>query len=265
MLKEGDTRLAGDLSASVSGRMFGVEARGSVGTFDVAGANGAFSQTDRAEGALDGFVRFGAPSLSGEVHLSGGAAYYGTTIHVPGAAFTDDDSTMGRGSLLVGVRGLTPGIGYLVLVGGGAQFESRGTLAAPTTAGATIAIDDTEETKARFEARARLRVPFYRENLAVRLLEDASMFSLTRDASAIRVDTGATSGGVSQASSTVSLRQIESRTRLALDVQALAFGPLMPTVFVGLDVVAQSSDQGNATAVVPLGGVGLVHPDGGVK
>jgi hypothetical protein len=265
VLKDGDTRLAGDLSAGVSGRTFGVELRGSVGTFDVAGAQGAFSQTDRAEGAFDGFVRLGSPSLAGEIRLSGGAAYYSTSINVPGAAFTDDDSTLGRGSVLVGVRGVSPSLDYQLLLGGGVQYESRGTLAAPTTANATIAIDDTEETKARFEGRGRLRVPFYRDNLAVRLIEDASMFHLTRDASAIRVNTGSTDPGVSQVSSTVSLRQIESRTRLALDLQLLAVGPLMPTVFVGLDVIAQSSDVGNTTAVIPLGGLGLVHPEAGKK
>lgn len=260
VVKEGDTRLAADVSAGVWGRTFGVDVRGSAGTFDVSGANGGFAQTDRGEGSLEAFVRFGSPTFSPEIRLAGGAAYYGTTINVPGAAFTDDDSVLGRGSFLLGARGVTPSVSYGIIFGGGLQVESRDTLAAPTRPNATITIDDSETVRSRLEARIRLRVPFYHDNLAVRFMQDASMFRLTRDASAIGVDTSPT-GTVTQTSSTLDLQQIESRTRLAIDLQALSFGPFMPTIFAGLDVVAQRSDTANATAIVPLAGLGLFHPE----
>ena len=255
VLKEGDTRLAADVAAGVRGKTFGLDVRGSAGTFDFVGANGAFSQTDRAEGSLEGFIRFGTPAFTPEVRI------YGTTINVPGAAFTDDDSVLGRGSLLLGLRGVTPGVAYNLLLGGGMQVEARDTLQAPTTANATIAIDDSQQVRSRLEARVRLRVPFYHDNLAFRLIQDASLFRLTRDESAIRVDTRPSSAGPTQTSSSVSVQNIESRTRLALDIEALAFGPFRPTIFAGLDVVSQSSDVGDNTAIVPLAGIGLVNPD----
>lgn len=260
VLKEGDTKLAADLSAGVRGRTFGVDVRGSAGTYDVKGANQGFVQTDRAEGSLEGFVRFGSPAFSPELRFAGGAAIYDTNVYVPGAAFSEESSVLGRGSLLVGARGITPSIGYSLIFGGGLQVESRDSTAAPTAPNATIQLDDSETVRSRLEARIRLRVPFYRDNLAVRFIEDASIFRLTRDASAIGVDTSR-AGTVTQTSSSIDLQQIESRTRLAIDLQALSFGPFMPTIFAGVDVVAQRSDAGNATSVVPMAGLGLLHPE----
>ena len=256
VVRKGDTRLAGDLSLGVAGKTFGVDLRGSAGTYEVIRAGG-FAQTDRAEGGLDAFVRFGSPAFEPEIRLTGGAAYYGTTISAPGTPLADDDSVLGRGALMVGFRGETPSLGYALLVGGGAQVESRSATTVSQKAG--VAIDDSEEVRSRFEARARLRAPLLGGALALRFIEEASLFTLRRDASALLIDPAL--GGVTQTGTTVQLRQVESRTRLALDAPMLGFGPLLPTVFIGLDIISQRSDVEDTTSLVPLAGVGLVHQE----
>lgn len=71
---------------------------------------------------------------------------------------------------------------------------------------------------------------------------------------------GVVATGRSEASASLfRYRQIESANRVVLDVERLRYRGLAPSVFAGVDLCLLRGDIGEATAIVPVLGVGLTN------
>jgi hypothetical protein len=224
-------------------------ARGAYSEYDLRSST-TRSDTTRAEGYAElAWLSGDATSTSRfEVRASGGAAYYSST-YVPlvaGGGFHDEDSILGRGSLLLGGR-FAPSeqLRLAFLVGGGGQYESYDRTS--VTPGDPNVFSTHDATTLRLEGRFASTFRVFPDRFSMRLRVEADTFSITRTSLSVsRV------AGVQQAAS--ASRQVDVSARWYGDFDVLAIGPLVPGVLAGADVVA--TDE-SGSAVVPMVGLSL--------
>jgi hypothetical protein len=258
-LKSGELRVTGSLLAGYATNAFGAVAWGSGGYYDFKSGN-ALADWQRAEGYAEGWWVSGTDKNNARLELraSGGVAYYATSYTGTSIIFTDEDSLLGRGSLLVGGRVRSgQALQASILLGGGVQVEEYSSLKVPSAAASQgVSIDDTTKVTFRGEGRLRLRWAMAPTIVALRLHGDGNFFSLRRSDDSIRVMAGST-----QTTNSVSTyRQVEAHGRLFVDIDALAFFGISPALFGGLDYSSVSGDGGTVRSLVPIGGLALSKP-----
>ncbi|MCU0691351.1 MAG: hypothetical protein MUF54_08115 [Polyangiaceae bacterium] len=251
-------RFAGDAQLGYWTRSLGLVATGSTEAFDeqIGPAN-----IDTTQWQVAGEAWYLTGDQGGRVRLelraSGGGAFYDST-YVPlttGAApFSDQNSVMGRGGLLVGLR-WRPSARFAMeaVVGGGMQFEwyDYSTVAA----GSGWQDRDDQTLSARGEGRLHARWVAVPDIVSFRVRVLASYFRLTRDAQFL-----STAGGVSLQATQEQLSQLEMTNRLFMDIDAAEVVGFYPTVHAGADYFRLSGNQGELHKLVPMLGAGIVRP-----
>lgn len=260
-LRGDDTKIVGDLTLGWKTKSLGIVVNGSIGYYDFVAANGSTDST-RARGALEAWWRSGEASSTVRLELRaiGGVDYYDSS-YVPkqGATnagfFHDEDSTLARGALMLGVR-IEPSQRLLasVLVGGGIQYESYGYLGTDPK-DPNLLFDSTALT-GRSQARMLLRWRVLPQFVALRARAEASMFQLTRD-----IFTVAQIGRpLAVTSTTTSISQLEVSVRSFIDLELARFFGVVPAAWAGFDMVSAKDSAGEVRTTVPVFGVGLVRP-----
>jgi hypothetical protein len=256
-LESGELRAVGALDAGLAFGAFGGALHASGGYYDFASQT-AIADWTRAEGNAEGWWTSGteASTTRFEVRLSGGGSYYDTTYTGTTTAFTDETSTMGRGSVLVGAD-THPSEAFdgSLLAGGGLQIEDHSELKVPGAASQGVVIDDSLATTLQASFRLDARWHFVPRTVSLALHTDGIWFAIRRSDDSIRVLSGSTTttGTVSE------YRQLELHGRLALEIDALAFAEVKPGVFGGADAFVLSGNAGTVDTLIPVAGVTLAR------
>lgn len=254
-LSRGGFHVIGGGSAGVQAPTWSAFGRGDFAAYDLEGKGGV-QQGERAEGNVEGGGSFAlSPALALDARGSLGAATYDATTISPLVPLSDEGSTLYRAGGLVGLR-WTSGRSFASLhLGGGAQLEQYGRTVV-AQAGQSVALDDESKTTFRAEARIAARWAIVPDVVSLRIRSEGTMFSLRRDARAIRVTTSGTPSVVA-AGAVDTTKQLEVRSRLFVDVDALALFGVVPAVYAGVDLLRVDGPAGVLTSTVPSAGVGL--------
>lgn len=260
-LASNDVRFVGDLVIGWKTAALGVIAAGALSYYDFSTGTGA-TDTTRARGALEAWWITGdiRSPVRFEARVSGGVDYYDSTYVPSGPAstsgfFHDEDSLLGRGSLLLGVR-LSPSPTVLlgVLLGGGLQYESYGYVAADPRDPNVLA--DTTSMTGRGNGRLLFRWALWPQIVAVRTRAEGSWFRLTRDV--FTVSQVARPPSATNTTTEVAVIEVQMRAFLDLDVAKIL--GLVPTAWAGFDFVKMSDAGGEVETTVPSFGLGIVRP-----
>jgi len=251
-------KATGSLSVGYASESFGGQLWANGGYYDFQSGN-ALADWTRGEAYAEGYWVSGglASPVRLEVRVSGGAAYYDSSYTGTSALFTDETSTMGRGSLLLGTRLNSSALQASLLLGAGAQMEDYSVLTVASAASkAGVGIDDSVKTNVRGEGRFRLRWVVAPQVISLRLQGDGNYFSIRRADDSVRVFSGKveTTGSVSV------YKQFDMHSRFFVDLDVISFLDISPCAFAGLDLVKISGTGGDLNTVVPVFGVGLSKP-----
>lgn len=258
-LESSDFRLAADARLGYGQGTWGIVASGAAGTYDET-SDDAHRETERLTGGGEAWLLLGAPDASARLQLraTGGGAFYRSTYEprtTAAGAWSDQDSWMGRGTLLVGVV-WKPSERFLLdaLAGGGVQSEWYDYV---TVAKAQpVLIDDNLDITARGEARLELVWAAAPSILSLRLRGTASYFKLSRDNEFISAGRGPTSVETSR----TTYSQLEASGRGFIDIDAAQVVGIRPTLHAGVDYVRLSGEGGDLATLVPVFGAGILHP-----
>jgi hypothetical protein len=256
-LKTDDLRVMGDATLGYATPSFGLVGKGSLQYFDVE-TPAVLWDSFRAGGSGEAWYVTGEPTSVGrfEVRASGGASVFGSA-YVPTQQTSgyqhDEDSLLARGSLLVGGH-FRPNSSFSAkgFLGAGFQLEYYSTSSGDLRANAFAS--DTTQSSFQGQGRLRLRWAFLPDTLALRVRADGSYFQLTRDDSVVRPVTG---GGATAESTQATFKTLEMSARFFVDVDALAFLGIAPTVFAGVDYLGLSTGAGSVSQSTPSFGLGL--------
>lgn len=255
-LQSGNLSGVGSAEVGYLMKNLGFEASGRLSAYDFQNKD-IRTDNQAAQGKGEAWWVSGTPDedVRFEIRAAGGGAYYDTTYKVRRSSslpqnLDDETSWMGRGSLLVGLV-VQPSSSFNLSFRGGAggQYESYN--AVSTTA--TNVIDDSDTFSFQANGRFRMRWSFIPEAASLRLWADGSYFTLRRSTFVL-----ATSGAVTTGSE--EFTQIEVVSRMFIDLDAVAFYGIVPGVFGGLDYFALSSNSGDTSTLVPVGGAALIRP-----
>lgn len=247
----------GDATAGFAHDSFGVIAHGSLFYYSMDKAN-ASVDTTRADYGGEAWYVTGRPEdrVGFELRLIGGGLYYESDF-LPKVAsagyYHNEDSWMGRGTLMAGVKA-RPASTLLTeaLVGGGFLYESYGYFKVDPKDPSIFS--DTTNMSFRGDARLLAHWRFLPDIVSTRLRAEGAMFQLTRETESY------TLGDKAKAAESSSLRQIEFRARLSVELDAAAFVGILPFVFGGLDYIGASANGSSSSITIPSAGIGLNKP-----
>lgn len=255
-LASGAFRLVGDGALGYAKEHWGLQGALAFASYATSSQQ-AFSSTSRNSGGVETWWEPGAPDDRLRYELRGelGYASYATTYIMTGDAattgngFQSETSGMTRATALAGARyHASPVLEASFLGGLGYQGESYSTA---SDAGAGVSLSST----ARYTARLGASWAAMPDKLHVRARSDIGYYAITR--TRLVVDSAASTAG--DPLQRESFKQLEMNNRLFGDLPSYTFAGLMPSLFVGLDVMRLSGDAGSASTVVPLAGIGFVN------
>ena len=250
-----DVRATGDLSLGIGQDNWGVEAWGQGSYFDFDNDE-QFNDTQKLEGAGDGWLRLGGPSEPARFtfRLFVGGANYDSTVQNKTVAgdFADQNSWMGRGSLLLGMD-LRPSSTFTAYVGlgGGMQYEWYDVVA-PESGGGVMQ-DDNQELTLLGNGRIDARWMVAPSIISLRLHAFATYFKLTRNRTYLSTT------GASDATATT-FEQIDVNARGYVDIDAASVLGFRPTLHGGLDYIRVSGEGESESTVLPVFGAGVLKP-----
>lgn len=260
-LKGDDVKFVGDLTLGWKTRQLGIVGNGALSYYDFGTGTGS-TDTTRAHGALDAWWMSGddRTPVRFEARVSGAVDYYDST-YVPvsndptAGYFHDEDSTLARGSVLLGLR-VSPSARFLLdlLVGGGMQYESYGYLA--TNPKDPNVLSDSTAVTGRGNGRVLVRWSVIPQFLSLRGRAEADYFRLTRDLFTV----SQINRPLSVTSTTTELEQLEVRARAFLDLDIAKFLGFVPSAWAGFDMVKMRDDAGDVQTTIPVFGLGIVRP-----
>lgn len=257
-LKSDEVRLVGDLTLGWKTTALGAIANGSVSYYDFSSATGS-TNVARYHGALEAWYLSGdeRSSLRFTARLTGGVDYYDATYNPQSTGsgyFHDEDSTLVRGLLMLGVRVQASNFFLDLMGGGGAQYESYGYL--NTDPKDPNVLSDTTGISARYSGRMLMRWRAWPQVLALRARAEGSMFTLTRDLFTV----SQINRPLSTSITTTSLSQTELSVRGFLDLDVAKFFGFVPSAWAGFDYVGMKDDAGDVQTTVPVFGLGIMRP-----
>lgn len=255
-LSSGNFAVAADATLGYSAPALGSIGHGDLAYYDSDNA-AALSETLKEGGTLEGWWLGGAAddSFRFEIRANGGAHLYSST-YTPRVAtagfFHDEDSLLGHGAFLIGLRAHSDRVRFALNLGGGAQYETYDYLT--TDPADPNLLSSTDTFSARGEGRLRFRWIAAPDLLSLRVRGDGTYFRLTRSSLFV----GQT-GGVALTETEV--RSTEVSARLFIDADVAAFFGITPALFGGVDYFSLSADAGSVSTTVPIAGIGLVKVD----
>lgn len=258
-LQSGDFLINGDAALGYSQERFGGLARGSLYSYELKNADGQLTRTERLAGSGEGSLSLRASdTLRVDVRLAGGGSQY-TTLNVADAGIGKQQSTIGFGGFLAGVRAdPSPLLSLAAHAGLGIQAEQfkQTDLTLGTGAGALasggIGVNQSSPVTVRGELRVAGDWAALPQVLSLRVRAEAIVSSISRTDTVTTV-----SGlGVQSASSAATVKQLEVYARGYVVVDALGVFGFFPAVHAGVNYVTLLSGGGEPV-VVPVLGFGV--------
>jgi hypothetical protein len=253
---ESNLSMNGDMTVGYNGDSLGFVAHADSAYYDITNLRNS-ALTERYAGSLEawGLIAL-SPVARLEPRLSIGGAYYGTLASDATSAEdrqTNQDSIMGRGTGLLGVRvspsaRLTAGL----WAGGGVQYEDyyRVLQTSSGEQGSSYNVGISGKAEARF----RLQWAVLPSVLSIRARFDYQRSAVRRDDQAITFSLGQ----VTRASQgVIELDQTEFFTRGFVDFEIARFFGFLPSVHAGLNTFLLSGDSGSTSTSVPVFGAGI--------
>ncbi len=253
---ESNLSLNGDMTVGYNGDAVGFVAHADSAYYEISQLRNA-ALTERYAGSLEAWGLVGlSPVVRLEPRLSLGGAYYGTLASDATSAEdrqTNQDSIMGRGTGLLGVR-VSPSarITAGLWAGGGVQYEDYYRVIQTSSGEQGSAFN--VGISAKYEARVRVQWTMIPSVLSVRARVDYQRSTVRRDDQAVTFSLGQ----VTRASQgVVELDQTELFSRAFVDFEVARFFGFLPSVHAGINTFLLSSDSGSTQASVPVFGAGI--------
>lgn len=260
-LESGKFQLVGSGTLGYATPRLGGVAAGSLAAYDLTTPRSLVDNT-LTSGQGEAWVLLGGPGDRLRVELRGeaGVALYDST-YIPlvsnAGFFHDETSFMSRGSLVAGAR-FAPNDRFAAALrlGGGVQVESYTYVTLDPAAPALLS--DSDNTSFRGVGHLELRWRAVPRWFSLRMLGDASLFTITRSSLLVRPTSGAGAASVTEER----FRQLDVTGRSSVDLDVLAVFGLMPAVFGGADLFSLRSSAGSTFTVVPVVGIGIIGSPG---